>query len=207
MFFRKRMKVSQFLDTLCHQLVTGEGTFVHEDFYEEFNRMLVEAGKDQWTVPSSDHDLFINRFIGTLLWLIKYRALSNMISSPRKLAYLDLSFDTVFPEVVDRYFHRYRTDIINECYELTDIECKKYYTGELQKVDKPRFLVSPLWARNPDPHPFQVAARIFLETAGQLPAKGTGEDTGRQPLFESLEKSFLTLTREAADTARKFNVT
>jgi hypothetical protein len=214
MFFRKRMKVREFVESLCGQLLTEDGIFLHEAFFDEFSTMLSESGcghasegNEGGTNPSSDRDLFINHFIGTLLWLIKYRTLSNMFNSPRKMAYLDLSFDTVAPEVVEKSFPRYRTDIIKETYDAMDIECKKAYAGELQKDEKPRFLVSPLWARNPDPHPFQVAAGLFMDIVGQEVSTETMGDLARQTSSEALEKRFMSMTQEAADTARKVNVT
>jgi hypothetical protein len=214
MFFRKRIKVSEFVESLCSQLLTGDGIFLHEAFFDEFSTMVSEGGygrtpgeNDGDTGPSADRDLFINYFIGTLLWLIKYRTLSNMFNSPRKLAYLDLSFDTVAPDFVDRRFFRYRTDIIKETYDAMDIGCKKAYIGKLQKGEKPRFLVSPLWARNPDPHPFHVAAALFIEIVGQKASTETTGDPTRHSFSEVLEKRFLSLTQEAADTARRLNVT
>jgi len=214
MFFRKRMKVPEFVECLCSQLLTEDGIFLHEAFFDEYSSLLTESGfghalegNERGTDPSSSRNLFINHLIGTFLWLIKYRSLSNMFNSPRKMAYLDLSFDTVVPQVVEKRFSRYQTVIIKETYDAMDIACKKAYSGELQKDEKPRFLVSPLWARNPDPHPFQVAAGLFMEIVGQKVSIETMGDLARQASSEALEKRFLSMTQEAADTARKVNVT
>jgi len=213
MFFRKRVRVKDFLERRIGDLFDDDGTFTLDGFFQEYQDMLAVPGnaqalskRDVSGIPSADHDLFTNHLIGTFIWLIKYRTLSNQISSPRKTAYLDLTFDTVAPEVVDKLLSAYNINLIKEIYDTIDIGCKKAFTGELLKTDKPRFLVSPLWARNPDPHPFRIAARLFVENVRHGSLTGASEDPTLDLLCEALEKRFISMTDQTADFARRVNL-
>ena len=214
MFFRKRVKVPEFLEGRFRDLINQDGLLILEGFFDEYREMKVvhhyESSRSETDTDdslSADRDLFINRFIGTLLWLMKYRVLGNLFSSPRKLAYLDLTFDTATPDAVDKTFLHYDTEVINETYDIMDIGCKKAYTGELKKGDKPRFLVSPLWARNPDPHPFQVAAQLFIKIVESGPPLETLEETASDAFVDALVERFNEMTQKTADVAKGLNIT
>ena len=214
MFLRKRITVSQFLERRVTELMTVDGIFTLEGFYDEYSRILSDTGvgpdteeAEEGTHPSVDRDLFINRFIGTLLWLIKYRILSNLFNSPRKQAYLDLNFDIAIPEIVDRRFICYNTEIIKQTYDNMDIGCKKAYTGEMQREDKPRFLVSPLWTKDPSPHPFRVAARLFMEALAHGTVRGVPDHPDSETLIDVLEERFTSMTENAAQAARRVILT
>jgi len=213
MFFRKRVRVHEFLERRVGEFLTDDGIFTMEGFFHEYNDMLSEIGgrpvingNPEDDLPSADRDLFVNSLLGTILWLIKYRTLSNQFNSPRKVAYLDLNFDTVTPEVVDKLLSRYNTQAIKETFDAMDIGCKQAYTGELKKADKPRFLVSPLWARDPDPHPFRIAAGLFIETIGHGLSAQPLEDTIRDVFLDALEKRFIEMTQKTADAAKGVNL-
>jgi hypothetical protein len=122
------------------------------------------------------------------------------------MAYLDLNFDIAAPEVVDNLLENYNTELIKETYDVVDIGCKKAYTGELQRKEEPRFLVSPIWARNPDPHPFRVAARLFVGTIGHGTRSGMSKKPDQDKLGEALEKRFISMTQKAADAAKGVNL-
>ncbi|MGD8353637.1 MAG: hypothetical protein PVJ01_05680 [Pseudomonadota bacterium] len=215
MFFRKRTKVPVFLESLIgRRLLTGNGTFVYEDFYNEYREILRDTlsdgtsggkGASENTVAGSD--IFVNRFIGTFLWIVKYRVLSNMFNSPRRQAYLDLNFDLAMPEIVDKCFFNYDTEAIKESYDGMDIGCKKTYTGEMQKNEKPRFLVSPVWARDPDPHPLRVAAGLFIKETGLLASGQTSEDPVPAALIDAIERKFIAMTDSAAEAAKGVTLT
>jgi hypothetical protein len=210
MFFKKRVKVLEFIVERVKEFLTEGGTFTLESFFDEYQKILTffgieeEAGeREEETITLLDRDLFINRFIGTLLWLIKYRTLTSAKNSSRKLAFLDLKFDIEMPAVIDSCLQHYDTDRIKESYDSLDIRCKKVFTGELQKSKEPRFLVSPLWAGDPDPHPFHIAAQIFLEDMGHNAAPGSVE-TGNG-LIDLIERRFMELTQPVADAAADVN--
>ena len=108
MFFKKRVKVLEFIVERVKEFLTEGGTFTLESFFDEYQKILTfsgieeEAGeREEETITLLDRDLFINRFIGTLLWLIKYRTLTSAKNSSRKLAFLDLKFDIEMPAVID----------------------------------------------------------------------------------------------------------
>lgn len=210
MFFKKRVKVLEFIVERVKEFLTEGGTFTLESFFDEYQKILTfsgieeEAGeREEETITLLDRDLFINRFIGTLLWLIKYRTLTSAKNSSRKLAFLDLKFDIEMPAVIDSCLQHYDTDRIKESYDSLDIRCKKVFTGELQKSKEPRFLVSPLWVGDPDPHPFHIAAQIFLEDMGHNAAPGRVE-TGNG-LIDLIERRFMELTQPVADAAADVN--
>jgi len=211
-FFKNRVKVPHYLEERIKEILTDEGIFRLEGFFEEYQEMILgfsngqsakESGVQAFTLP--DRDLFINRFIGTLLWLIKYRTLSTAKNSPRKLAFLDLRFDIETPKIVDKLFEHYDRDIIKESYDAMDIECKKAFTGEWQKIKRPRFLISPLWATNPEPPPLRVAARIFINDLDHETSSKTqeiGSDSGLEIL---MEERFRELTQSTADSCREIS--
>lgn len=214
MFFRKRTRVSEFLDGRVSDLLTGDGVFTLESFFEEYLKLYSESGLEGSSVNGEgkinlviEKDLFTSLFIGTLLWLIKYRTLGNLLNSPRKMAYLDLTFDIATPEAVDNKFGRYDIKVIKETYDAMDINCKKAYTGELQREDQPRFLVSPLWASNPDPHPFRVAAELFIKTIEHQAAAGTSQALPSEAFIDALEKRFHEMTEKTAEVAKGLNIT
>ena len=211
-FFKNSVKVPDYLEERIKEKLTDDGIFTLEGFFAEYQELIVASGDGetalddgQQVVTLPDRDLFINRFIGTLLWLIKYRTLSTAKNSPRKLAFLDLRFDIETPKIVDKLFERYARDTIKESYDAMDIGCKKAFTGELQKDNRPRFLISPLWGKNTDPHPFRVAARIFTngfdhEILNRL------QEIGSDSRFESMmEERFMEFTQSSADTCREIN--
>ena len=203
MFFKKRVKVLEFIVERVKEFLTEGGTFTLESFFDEYQKILTFCGIEEETIALLDRDLFINRFIGTLLWLIKYRTLTSAKNSSRKLAFLDLKFDIEMPAVIDSCLQHYDTDRIKESYDSLDIRCKKVFTGELQKSKEPRFLVSPLWVGDPDPHPFHIAAQIFLEDMGHNAAPGDVE-TG-DGLIDLIERRFMELTQPVADAAADVN--
>lgn len=214
MIFRKRMRVSEFLERRFRDLINENGVLALESFYDDYTELKLEHGykihsnqNSSEDSLSANRDLFINRFIGSLLWLMKYRALSNLFNSPRKLAYLDLTFDTATPDVVDKTFLKYDTSLIKETFDMMDIGCKTAYTGELQKGDKPRFLISPIWARNVDPHPFKVAAQLFTRIIEYGTPDGAFEETGSDAFIDALVERFNDLTEKTADTAKRLNIT
>jgi hypothetical protein len=107
MFFKKRVKVLEFIVERVKEFLTEGGTFTLESFFDEYQKILTfsgideEAGeREEETITLLDRDLFINRFIGTLLWLIKYRTLTSAKNSSRKLAFLDLKFDIEMPATI-----------------------------------------------------------------------------------------------------------
>ena len=209
-FFKNRVKVPHYLEERIKEILTDEGVFRLEGFFEEYQEMILgfsngqsakESGGLAFTLPG--RDLFINRFIGTLLWLIKYRTLSTAKNSPRKLAFLDLRFDIETPKIVDKFFERYERDTIKESYDAMDIGCKKAYTGELQRDNRPRFLISPLWTENPDPHPFRVAARIFINGFDHDILKRI-QEAGNDSRFDDLmEERFTEFTQSAEDSCQE----
>ena len=214
MFFRKRIRVPEFLEGRFRALTDQDGVLILESFYEEYREMRSKHGYEGSSGKSrtgnnllNDRDLFINRFIGTLLWLMKYRVLGNLFNTPRKLAYLDLTFDTATPDAVHKTFLNYDTAVINETYDIMDIGCKKAYTGALQKTDKPRFLISPIWSRNPDPHPFKVAARLFIEVVENGPPLAAPENNASEAFIDALVERFNEMTQKAADVAKGLNIT
>ena len=214
MFFRKRTRVPDFLEGRISELQDINRIFIYEDFFNEYKEILSKSGRSRTPgekgseeILSADRDLFINSFIGTLLWLIKYRTLGNLFNSPRKLAYLDLTFDTAMPDAVDNGFLRYDTGVIKETYDSMDIGCKKAYTGELLKGDKPRFLISPLWSRDPDPHPFRIAAKLFASMVERESPAGTQEDKTFETFVDMLEERFNEMTQKAAEVAKGLNIT
>lgn len=213
MFFRKRMRVPEFLEERFRDLINQDGILILESFFDEYREMKLKYEYERSVSESSndkslsaDRDLFINRFIGTLLWLMKYRVLGNLFNTPRKLAYLDLTFDTATPDAVDKTFLHYDTALINETYDIMDIGCKKAYTGDLQNLDKPRFLISPLWARDVDPHPFRIAARLFIEIVENGPPLGPPADTVPDAFIDALVERFNEMTEKAADVAKGLNI-
>jgi len=211
-FFKNRVMVTDYLEERMLEMLTDEGIFKKEGFFEEYHTILSNFTSSERVPPTetngptvipADRDLFINRFIGTFLWLIKYRTLTTARNSARKLAFLDLSFDIEIPKIIDRLFNRYDTDTIKESYDSMDLRCKKIITGELQKAALPRFLVSPLWTKNPDPHPFQIAARLFTEDVGHN-AIAKDKEAGRGCSFiDEIQKRFIEFTQwitvESAD--------
>jgi hypothetical protein len=207
------MRVPEFLEGRFRDLINQDGVLTLESFFDEYREMKLKYGYERSpgksgadSSLSSDRDLFINRFIGTLLWLMKYRVLGNLFNTPRKLAYLDLTFDTATPDAVDKTFLYYDTTLINETYDIMDIGCKKAYTGDMQKLDKPRFLISPIWARDVDPHPFRVAARFFIEIIENGPPLGTSEITASDAFIDALVERFKEMTQKAADVAKGLNI-
>jgi hypothetical protein len=214
MFFRKRIRVPDFLEGRFRDLINQNGILILESFFDEYREMRLKHGYqkplsegDTPDSQSAERELFINRFIGTYLWLIKYRTLGNLFNSPRKLAYLDLTFDTATPDIVDKTFYHYDAAIIKETYDIMDIGCKKAYTGDLQKNDKPRFLISPLWARDVSPHPFRVAAQLFIQIAEYGPPPGSQEETAPAPFIDALVERFMEMTQKAAEVAKGLNIT
>jgi len=213
MFFKKnRIKVPDYLEERVKEILTDDGVFRLEGFFDEYQGMLSASRGDETTgesgngiVTSPDRDLFINRFIGTMLWLIKYRTLTSAKNSPRKLAFLDLKFDIEMPAIIDSFFQHYDTDTIKESYDSLDLRCKKVFTGELQKGEEPRFLISPLWVKNPDPHPFHIAAQIFAGDVSHKAIVGNGESRNEDSLTYLVEKRFMEITQPVADASADIN--
>jgi hypothetical protein len=213
MFFKKnRVKVPEYIEDRVEEILNGEGVFKLESFFDEYQEILLTSGGGgpageggEWTDTPLDRDLFINRFIGVLLWLIKYRTLSSSRNRPRKQAFLDLSFDIEMPDIVDRFFQRYDTGTIKESYDSMDLRCKKVFTGELQKAEEPRFLVSPLWAKNPDPHPFHIAAQIFVEDMGHNAVLAKDEAGNAHSFAGLIEKRFIEFTQPVANASADIN--
>ena len=212
LFFKNSVKVPHYIEERIKEILTDEGTFTLEGFFDEYQEMILASGNGEiakegggQAVTLPDRDLFLNRFIGTLLWLIKYRTLSTAKNSTRKLAFLDLRFDIETPKIVDKLFEHYDREIIKESYDAMDIGCKKAFTGEMQKDKRPRFMISPLWAKNPDPHPLRVAARIFANGLDHETLKRL-QEIGSDSRFESLmEERFMEITQSAADSCREIN--
>jgi len=212
LFFKNSVKVPHYLEERIKEILADKETFTLEGFFDEYQEMILDSGsgktaknmgEEAITLP--DRNLFINRFIGTLLWLIKYRTLTTAKNSPRKLAFLDLRFDIETPKIVDKLFAHYDRDIIKESYDAMDIECKKAFTGEWQKVKRPRFLISPLWTENPNPHPLRVAARIFTNGFESEKLQNF-QETGSDSRFENLlEERFREITQSTADSCREIN--
>jgi len=206
MFFKNLIKIPVYLEQRVKEMLTEDGIFRLENFFDEYQEMVSASGGDEASSESEkaaytppDRELFINRFIGTLLWLIKYRTLSTAKNKPAKLAFLDLRFDIVMPGIIDKFFQRYDTDTIKKSYDAMDVGCKKAFTGEMQKEKRPRFLISPIWAKNPVPPPFRVAARLFSDDFGR-------EQNGENSKFESLlEERFMEFTQTAADSCKEIN--
>lgn len=206
--FRNRIKVPDYLEERVKEILTDEGIFRLGGFYDEYHKILSNITPSEH-VPSTEtreqavtpanRDLFTDHLIGTILWLIKYRTLSTVRNSPRKLAFLDLSFDSEVPDIIDRFLQRYDTDTIKKSYESMDLRCKRFFTGELQKENLPRFLISPLWAKNPDPHPFHVAAQIFVEDVGHQALMGNSEFENGDSLTDLIEKRFMEFTQPIED--------
>jgi hypothetical protein len=215
MFFKKnRVKVPDYLEERVKEILIDNGAFRIEGFFDEYHTLLSNMAPSQHVSPMTagglavtqvDRDLFNNRFIGTMLWLIKYRTLTSAKNSPRKLAFLDLKFDIEMPAIIDSCLQHYDTDTIKESYDSLDIRCKKVFTGELQKDDEPRFLISPLWAKNPDPHPFHIAAQIFVEDMGHDAVLGNGETGNGDVLTDLIERRFMELTQPVADVSADVN--
>jgi hypothetical protein len=213
MFFKKsRVKVPEYLEERVKEILTDGGIFRFGSFFDEFQGMLLASTSNETagetvegTVTPPNRDLFINLFIGTVLWLIKYRTLTSANNSPRKLAFLDLKFDIEMPDIIDKYFQQYDTETIKESYDSLDLRCKKAFTGELQKMDEPRFLVSPIWAKNLDPHPFNIAAQIFVEDIGHKSVLGNGQTGSANSLTGLMKKRFMELTQPAADASASIN--
>ena len=130
---------------------------------------------------------------------------SKLPIADAQLAFLDLRFDIDTPKIVDKLFEHYDRDIIKESYDSMDIGCKKAFTGEWQKVKRPRFLISPLWTENPDPHPLRVAARFFANGFESETLKNF-EEIGSDSRFEILlEERFRGLTQSVADSCREIS--
>jgi hypothetical protein len=208
MSFRNRIKVPDYLEERVKEILTDEGIFKLEGFYDEyytilsnipFSEHLPPTETREQADPPADRDLFIDRFIGTMLWLIKYRTLTTVKNSTRKLAFLDLSFDSEVPKIVDRLLQRYDTDTIKKNYESMDLRCKSFFTGELHWGGEPRFLISPLWAKNPDPHPFHIAAQIFVEDVGHKALLDNGASENGNRFINLLEKRFMEFTQPIED--------
>jgi hypothetical protein len=202
LFFKKnRIRVPDYLEERINEILTDDGTFILEGFFDEVQEMLSELGLELADAPPN-RDHFINHFIGTLLWLIKYRTLITAKNSPRKLAHLDLRFDIETPKAVDKLFERYDRDTIKESYDTMDTECKKSFTGELQKDKKPRFLISPIWAANLDPNPLRIAGRIFVNSIDHKIFNRL-QDTGNDSRLESMmEERFVEFSQPAADSCK-----
>ncbi len=208
MSFRNRIKVPDYLEERIKEILTDEGIFKFEGFFDEYHKILSNITSSEH-MPSTatnnqadtlaGRDFFTDRFIGTMLWLIKYRTLSTVRNSPRKLSFLDLSFDSEVPGIVDRFLQHYDTDTIKKSYESMDLRCKRFFTGELQKDSLPRFLISPLWTKNPDPHPFHIAAQIFAEDVGHQVFMGNGEFENGDSLIDLIEKRFMEFTQPIED--------
>ena len=212
LFFKNSIKVPHYVEERIQEILSDKGTFTLEGFFDEYQEMVrtSDSGKTakeggDLTLTLPDRTLFLNRFTGTLLWLIKYRTLSTAKNSPRKLAFLDLRFDIETPMIVDKLFENYDRDIIKESYDVMDVECKKAFTGEWQKAKRPRFLISPLWGKNPDPHPFRVAARIFISGFDHEASRKLQEIGSDSRLEIRMEERFKELTQSTADACRKIN--
>jgi hypothetical protein len=80
-----------------------------------------------------------------------------------------------------------------------DLGCKKIFTGELQRDDQPRFLISPLWTKNPDPHPFHIAAQILVEDVGHKALLDNGESGNGNRFINLIEKRFMEFTQPIED--------
>lgn len=208
MSFRNRIKVPDYLEERVKEILTDEGVFKLEGFYDEYYTILSNSTSSKHLPPTetreqadppAGRDLFIDHLIGTMLWLIKYRTLSTVRNSPRKLAFLDLSFDSEVPKIVDRLLQRYDTDTIKKNYESMDLRCKSFFTGELQKDNLPRFLISPLWTKNSDPHPFHIAAQIFAEDVGHKTLIGDVESGNGNSFTDLIEKRFMEFTQPIED--------
>jgi hypothetical protein len=212
LFFKNSVKVPHYLEERIKEILADKETFTLEGFFDEYQEMILVSGSGETAkqngeqaVTLPDRNLFLNRFIGTLLWLIKYRTLSTAKNNPRKLAFLDLRFDIETPKIVDKLFKQYNRDTIKESYDAIDIGCKKAFTGELQKVKRPRFLISPLWTENPDPHPFRIAARIFINDLDHETSRKLREIGSDSRLEILMEERFRELTQSTADSCREIN--
>ena len=211
-FFKNSVKVPHYLEERLKEILSDKGTFTLEGFFDEYQEMILASGSGETAkqngeqaVTLPDRNLFLNRFIGTLLWLIKYRTLSTAKNNPRKLAFLDLRFDIETPKIVDKLFKQYDRDTIKESYDAMDIGCKKAYTGELQKVKRPRFLISPLWAENPEPPPLRVAARIFINDLDHETSRKPQEIRSDSRLEILMEERFRELSQSTADSCHEIN--
>jgi len=211
-FFRKHKKVPEYLEERVKDILTDEGVFKLESFYDEYRNILSNITPSELIPPTetseqavtlADRNLFTDHLIGTMLWLIKYRTLSTVRNSPRKLAFLDLSFDIEVPDIVDRFLQRYDTDTIKKSYDSMDLRCKSVFSGELQKDDTPRFLVSPLWAKNPVPHPFHIAAQIFAENVGHKSLIDNVVPGNGESLIDLIEKRFMEFTQPIEDMSEE----
>jgi hypothetical protein len=209
-YFENRVKVPQYIEDRVNEVMTDEGIFILEGFFDEYAGMISTSGIDETTRVNGeqastlpDRDLFINRFIGTMLWLIKYRTLSTAKNGPRKLAHLDLRFDIEMPLIIEKHFEKYDVNTIQEAYDNADIECKKAFTGEMQREERPRFMVSPIWAKNPEPHPVKIAARILVSAFDQeVP---DNRETANENLENMMKERFMEFSQSAADSCKEIN--
>jgi len=216
MFFRKKVKLQDFLKDPFLEVVLNDGVFRYEDFYEDFKKIvkenpstLLEHGtgsvETDTVWPGVERDYFISGFLGTFLWLLKYRTLSANRSSPRKLAFLDLLFDIEIQKLIAEHLGAYYIDKVQEVYDLMDILCKKQYTGDLPKGEPPPFLVSPIWGKNASPHPFRTAAVIFRDLMLKAtPVEAVTVPDG-EPLIEELYKRFTAMTAAVEKPANSIN--
>lgn len=195
MFFRKKIKLQDFLEGPFLGVVLQDGSFRYEDFYEEFHAVVKKdfPGTSEKT-PGLDREYFTSSFLGAFLWLLKYRTLNANRNSPRKLAFLDLLFDIEMPGLIRRNLDAYDFDRVHEVYELMDIRCKEQYTEKLPKGEPPPFLASPIWDSNARPHPFKTAASVFIGlTLNANPTEQTPVSVD-EPIVEELFKRFTMMT-------------
>ena len=66
LFFKKnRIRVPDYLKERINEILTGDGTFILEGFFDEVQEMLSGLGLERADAPSN-RDYFINHFINKL---------------------------------------------------------------------------------------------------------------------------------------------
>lgn len=210
MIFRKRVKLEHYIEERIGDLLDEDGALPTGFFPEG---ALRQEGSGAHSPPEGGGNAVpagpgrsaaASRAIGALLWLMKYGTLSGSTYVDRRLAFLDLAFDVEVPSVVDRLLVGYDVGLIKRTYEDLDIGCKEVYTGKMRQGAVPGFIVSPLWAKNPDPDPVLVAARLFAGYTNPSSGADGDEAPADRVLIESLYTRFREITAACAKAgARK----
>ncbi len=208
--FRKRIKLSEYLHLHLADLVSEGGLLRQEAFPWGITAHPQETGSPspsprqgpQGASAGALREGSVETWIGTFLWVFKYRTLCGNRNTARRRAFLDLLFDMQIPGVIDKHFGRYDTARIKEVYETMDILCKKTYTPAVADPNRPGFLASPVWNRDQDPPVLRTVARLYLGERTTENHPGSGQGAEDEDLLDVLESRMEALSRPYEETAR-----